>query len=221
MRELGKKIPISKKTIDDGNDKITVSGFGKYRYENGEKTKRYLLEINIENIEENNCLNVIMFNPSEAKTEYKNGKFISEGEFFVDSTITNIIKIAKDNKYNSIKVYNLFPKITSEPNIITSDKDDMNTKYIVESMPENSDILIAWGAILKDRKWINEIKKELYEKLKKNNLFTFCANKNKNFPKHPANIDIDCCRNCYTRSGKIKLKPLDPKQIIMDETIDA
>ena len=207
--QLGKKISIQQSVIEDTVGNITVSGFGWYdsKYTNDVK-KRYLLEINIEKINDKNvtwknCLNVIMFNPSEYGKERK--------DLFVDKTITNVIKIASDckiandcKKYNLIKVYNLFPKISAKPNITIDDKDKGNIDSIVK-IPENSDILLAWGAILRDRQWINKIKNEICEKL--NNRQLLVLDDKLTYPKHPGRMSISTIRNKYGDKQKVELKP--------------
>lgn len=209
---LGKKIPIiQRSSIKDTDGNITVSGAGWYDSEKPDKvTKRYLLKINIEKINDKNttwrnCLNVIMFNPSQAGIDIEDGQFVSKGEFFVDKTITNVIKIAKDNNYNKINILNLFSEIQPNSKKVNI-SDEKIFSYLIDFIDKN-DVLLAWGTI-RDNKRIKSIKKSICDKLinKKIKIYTFCANENRVYPKHPANIDIECCRHCWERNGLAKLE---------------
>ena len=210
--ELGKKIPIQQSIIEDTDCNITVSGFGWYDSENPKKVdKRYLLEINTEKINNKNikwkkCLNVIMLNPSQAKTDIENEHFVSKGNFYVDNTITNVIKIAKDNGYNIINVLNLFSKIQSDSNkvdfkIIDTDNIDKVIQYINKN---ENDIFLAWGCRFKFNTRKVEIVK-LLDNLK--NKQVLVLNNELTYPKHPGRMSISTIRNKYGNREKVKLKP--------------
>ena len=166
----------------------------------GEKKERYFLRISVKNSKtKNKELTVIMLNPSEKEIENDSDKI------FVDKTITNVIKIAYENEYNQLNILNLITII--EPvsdNIKLKQITHSNIEFIKQFIESNkSDILVAWGEKVKNNTRNEEVK-SLIEFLKsKDNVFTFCPNK-KDFPKHPARIDFDCCKNCSGKNG-IKL----------------
>jgi len=184
------------KNIQDNGNKISVSGYGFY---NKAKDKRYLLEINLKNKGSGDALNIIMFNPSEKDNDNEN--------IFIDKTITNLIKIVNDlDKYKTIKVFNLFPKKDSSPRIIKDDQDDKNLE-LIKNFIKDGDVMLAWGSILNNRSWIQDIKNKITAHLNgKTKIYTFCANTKRKYPKHPSNIDIECCRHCWGRKGKITLE---------------
>lgn len=188
---------FSKKIILDNSEKIIVEGKAEY---NNNKTERFKLNIKIVNSKTNKKLIVIMLNPSES-SKYKNG-------IFIDQTITNLVKIANENGYNNLIVFNLLAEIEPKSEKVNYNPSEINIKNILTCIDNFSDdILIAWGS-----KYINSTKepsiKKLLKTLNKNKqrVYTFCANKNQNYPKHPGRINLDCCRNCYGRKNKIDLK---------------
>lgn len=189
---------ISEKIIQDGNKKLRLQG-KKYYYKDKLKN-RYILEINILKNDKKNTLTVIMFNPSEYE---KKG-------LFVDQTITNVVKIANDTGYNFIKVLNLVTIIDSNQNNIKNNE-KIDVDFILNEIDE-SDMLVAWG--VKGNNYIKNNKNQnlhkIIERLKlKKNVYTFCANTNRKYPKHPARLDVNCCRNCYGRSGTFTLEKLN------------
>ena len=173
---------------------------GEFLYKNKKKNERYFLRISVKNSKtKNKELTVIMLNPSEKEIENDSDKI------FVDKTITNVIKIAYENEYNQLNILNLITII--EPvsdNIKLKQITHSNIEFIKQFIESNkSDILVAWGEKVKNNTRNEEVK-SLIEFLKsKDNVFTFCPNK-KDFPKHPARIDFDCCKNCSGKNG-IKL----------------
>jgi len=189
---------FSQKTINvDTNKNIYATGVGYYSTDEKHRY-RYTLEINIlSKTQEKKSLAVIMFNPSESG-EGKNG-------IFVDQTVTNIIKIANDTGYNSIKILNLFTIINPKQDEVEKNE-PINIEFIEQEIVDFENILVAWGK--EGEAHINRTnnRKNLIEILKTKKLYTFCRNKNKKYPKHPARLDIDCCRNCYGRCGKFTLE---------------
>lgn len=213
------KIPFENQKIDD------IEFEGNLYYDplkSGDNyIYRYCLDINLLNSDKKDKeITVILFNPSEYNLS-KNNKNV-----FIDKTITNVIKIINDdNRFAKIRILNLFPTINTKPkDLIKSqlkysytDKKakEVETKLCTNfKMIENikdSTILLAWGQIASNIKSIKVYKKELCEKLSENNnlLLTFCPVEN-NYPKHPGRLDLDCCRNCFGRSGKIRLIEFKP-----------
>lgn len=184
-------IPIT--TIKDKDKEIKLKG-KRYFYKDKLKN-RYILEIDILPNDVKNKLTVIMFNPSEFR----------KNNTFVDQTVTNIIKIANDTGYNSIKILNLITIIDSNSNNIKNNE-IIDIDFILSEI-DDTDLLVAWGN--KGNIFIKNSKDaiKMTNKLKlKENIFTFCANKSKHYPKHPARLNLDCCRNCYGRTGKFTLK---------------
>lgn len=192
------KIEIfSEKTIFDNSKEIKVKGEAEY---NDDKTERLKLNIGIVDSKINKKLIVIMLNPSESSKD-KNG-------IFIDQTITNLVKIANENGYDNIVVFNLLTEVEPNSEKVKYNPNKENIKMISNYIDNSSDdILIAWGSKYKNSTRESNIK-ELLEKLNKNKqcVYTFCANKIQNFPKHPGRINLDCCRNCYGRKNKIDLK---------------
>lgn len=184
-----KKIPP--KTINDVNGaEILVEGEKFYCSSND----RYILEISIKSTSsKKNTLTVIMFNPSESG--------IGNKGLFVDQTITNIIKIANDTGYNFIKVLNLITTINSNEKEISKDT-FIDIDFLISEI-DDTDLLLAWGT--EGQKRINRNKKLIDKLRSKKNVFTFCPSKKK-YPKHPARLDLNCCRNCYGRSGSFTLE---------------
>lgn len=192
-----KKEIFLEKTIFDNSKEIKVKGEAEY---NDDKTERLKLNIEIVDSKTNKKLIVIMLNPSESSKD-KNG-------IFIDQTVTNLVKIANENGYDKLIVFNLLTIIEPNSKNVKYNINKKNIEMISDYIDKFSDdILIAWGS-----KYINSTKetniKKLLEKLNKNKqrIYTFCANKNQIYPKHPGRINLDCCRNCYGRKNKIDLK---------------
>ena len=181
------------------NDFKTLHLDGLLFYQNKEKQNRYFLTIQIDDgsKKQNNELTVIMLNPSEKQTQNN----------FIDNTITNVIKIAYDNNYNKINILNLIPVIdTNAKNISSCNFKKENTNLILSFIKDNcSDILVAWGEKYPSKTKNLEVKKIIEELKNRINVFTFCPSK-KHFPKHPARLDLDCCRNCFGRNNLSKYK---------------
>ncbi len=213
------KVSIEKQTID--NIEIVADLYYDPMKSGDNYIYRYCLDINLINSSnENKEITVILFNPSEYNLSKRNKNI------FIDKTITNVIKIINDdNRFAKIRILNLFPTINTKPKDLIKNQlkysytdkkaKEVETKLCTNfKMIENikdSTILLAWGQIASNIKSIKEYKKELFEKLSENNnlLLTFCPVEN-NYPKHPGRLDLDCCRNCYGRSGKIRLIEFKP-----------
>lgn len=189
-------VQYSEKNIDDGQKNIKVKGTG----EDNNNNERLYLDIEIMSNNSNKSLIVIMLNPSESGMN-------KEG-IFVDKTTTNLIKIANENNYNKIKVFNLLTeKEPDSKKVNYSNFNKDNFARILKAINNNSnDILLAWGAKYKNNTKNLQVKKLLNILRQRENVFTFCANPNLAFPKHPGRINIDCCRNCYGRKNKIEFK---------------
>lgn len=94
-------IEYPEKNITDNSKNIKIKGVAEYN-----ENERLSLEIEIISNNQAKPLIVVMLNPSESGKE-------KEG-IFIDQTITNLIKIANENNYNKIKVFNLLTE--KEPN---------------------------------------------------------------------------------------------------------
>ena len=213
------KVSIEKQTIDD-IDIIADLYYDPLKVEN-KYVYRYCLDINLINSSnENKEITVILFNPSEYNLS-KNNK-----NAFIDKTITNVIKmINDDDRFGKIRILNLFPTINSTPDDLIKNQlkysySDKEMKEIKKRLDANVDILeniknstvfLAWGQLGNKIKLVKEYKASIYKKIVENNnlILIFCPSK-KDYPKHPGRLDLDCCRNCYGRSGKIRLIEFKP-----------
>lgn len=183
---------INEEKIKDGSKYILLKG--KRYFAENKVPNRYILEIDILSSNSSKTLIVIMFNPSEYK----------KGNIFVDQTVTNVVKIANDAGYKFVKILNLITIISSNPKNIK--KDEIIDVDFLMSEIDDSDILVAWGErgtrLLKK----NQNTLAFIKKLKTKNVYTFCKKESQTYPKHPARIDIDCCRNCHGRKNKFTLQ---------------
>ncbi len=188
-------IEYPEKNITDNSKNIKIKGVAEYN-----ENERLSLEIEIISNNQAKPLIVVMLNPSESGKE-------KEG-IFIDQTITNLIKIANENNYNKIKVFNLLTE--KEPNSRKVNYSNFNKDNIERILSEindsSSDVLLAWGTRYKNNTKNIQVKNILENLKLRENVFTFCAKPNASFPKHPGRINIDCCRNCYGRKNKIDLK---------------
>lgn len=205
--------------IEDGIKEIIIEGKGYYLKNNTDK--RYLLEIDIlPNNATKKALTVIMLNPSEYNKKKTSAdklktnaiKTANNAEYneyeikkiYIDQTITNVIKIANDNEYNFLKILNLITTISPNPKNIKRDE-KIDVDFLLSEI-DDTDTLIAWG--MEGNKIINrnnEAGKIIQTLQTKRNIYTFCPNKQLGYPKHPARLNIDCCRNCYGRKGAFTL----------------
>lgn len=188
-------IEYPEKNITDNSKNIKIKGVAEYN-----ENERLSLEIEIISNNQAKPLIVVMLNPSESGKE-------KEG-IFIDQTITNLIKIANENNYNKIKVFNLLTE--KEPNSRKVNYSNFNKDNIERILSEindsSSDVLLAWGTRYKNNTKNIQVKNILENLKLRENVFTFCAKPKASFPKHPGRINIDCCRNCYGRKNKIDLK---------------
>ena len=208
------KIPFENQKIDD------IEFVGNLYYDplkSGDNyIYRFCLDINLLNSNKKSKeITVMLFNPSEYNLS-KNNKNV-----FIDKTITNVIKmINDDDRFDKIRILNLFPTINSTPDDLIKNQlkysySDKEMKEIKKRLDANIDILeniknstvfLAWGQLGNKIKLVKEYKASIYKKIVENNnlILTFCPSK-KDYPKHPGRLDFECCRNCFGRNGKIKL----------------
>lgn len=143
---------FQKKIIFDNLEKIIVEGKAEY---NDNKTERFKLNIKIVNSKTNKKLIVIMLNPSESSKD-KNG-------IFIDQTITNLVKIANENGYNNLIIFNLLAEIEPKSEKVNYNLSEINIKNILTCIDNFSDdILIAWGS-----KYINSTREPSIKNLLK------------------------------------------------------
>ena len=117
-----------------------------------------------------NILTIIMFNPSYAN------------QFSKDPTINNCIKIAKDNGYNGIEVFNILTiRDSNIERVIKNYKKNALEEF--EEYLNGKNILLAWGSKSK------EIQEDILKLLtKRNNCKFYTINSklvNNKYPRHP------------------------------------
>lgn len=129
-------IKYPEKNITDNSKNIKIKGVAEYN-----ENERLSLEIKIISNNQGKPLIVVMLNPSESGKE-------KEG-IFIDQTITNLIKIANENNYNKIKVFNLLTeKEPDSKKVNYSNFNKDNFARILKAINNNSnDILLAWGGL--------------------------------------------------------------------------
>lgn len=164
---------------------------------------RYYFYHEFENKRIPKILTVIMYNPSNTEVSGK-----------IDPTVENIKKMVvndwKDANFSAVEVLNLFSYVHGNKGEVkkyykmNSNKTNLDflKKFIDKGLNEYT--LVAWGAdfnnIAKDTE-LDEIRDLLKNS---SNVYTFCRG-DRNYPKHPGRIDIECCRNCYGRKNNIDL----------------
>lgn len=184
---------------------FTVNGFGICENDNFEESNfRYYLEFDINNpLEKKGTIVSIMMNPSD-KTNPENN--------LIDSTVTNVIKMAYVSGYSKVIILNSFPYINgngkeslNEKNN-SEDKNKLNREFIYEFLKENVnnvDILLAWGGQIKNTiADFNEVLKP-YNTNEKIYVYDITADK---FPMHPSpyneeNVQnaINDGKNCFKK----------------------
>lgn len=142
-------IEYPEKNITDNSKNIKIKGVAEYN-----KNERFSLEIEIISNNQAKPLIVVMLNPSESGKE-------KEG-IFIDQTITNLIKIANENNYNKIKVFNLLTEKEPNSRKVYSNFNKDNIKRILSEINDSSsDVLLAWGTRYKNNTKNIQVKKFL------------------------------------------------------------
>lgn len=127
--------------------------FEDYRYKH-----RYYASYKISD-KNNTTLTFILYNPS-----YANPKIL-------DETISNCIKLAKQNSYSNVEIINLFSLRQTESSKQSLEKvNNINKEFLNEYIKNlDNDIVVAWG-YGKDNKH-KKYCKEISEYLKNKNIF--------------------------------------------------
>ncbi|ATA77696.1 MULTISPECIES: DUF1643 domain-containing protein [Capnocytophaga] len=111
-----------------------------------------------------NPLFVIGVNPSTADDKV------------ADKTITKVMGFAEKNNFDSFIMFNLYPQRATRPNDLHIDKDDSlieeNTKTIKSMLQKYSfpTILVAWGNLILERKYLKECFLKIYNELQDNSI---------------------------------------------------
>ena len=130
----------------------------------------YKLLFNDKEVE--NIFTIIMFNPSYAN------------QFSKDPTINNCIKIAKDNGYNGIEVFNILTIRDSDiERVIKNYKNKKNALEEFKEYLKGKNILLAWGS--KSKNFQEDILKLLTE-INDCKFYTINSKLvNNKYPRHP------------------------------------
>lgn len=142
--------------INSTEESFTVNGFGVCENNNFEENGfRYYLEFDINNsLPKKRTIVSIMMNPSDKTNPTGDGNPI-------DSTVTNVIKMAYVSGYSKVIILNSFPYINGNGEESLKEKDNsedknkLNKDFIYEFLKENVnnvDILLAWGGQIKNTK---------------------------------------------------------------------
>lgn len=197
-----KKIDIN---IKGKETSFSVNGFGICENDNFSKTSyRYYLEFEIINpIGNKGSIASIMMNPSNETNPDKQT---------IDSTVTNVIRMAYVSGYSKVIILNSFPYINGngkeslkEHDKKTDYKEDVNKKFVVNLLKNqyNQDILLAWGGDIKNtKKDYGEILKKYEDKI-----YVYNITKS-NFPMHPSPYnqkEVDKIINAQKQLKKVQL----------------
>lgn len=123
-----------------------------------------------------NILTIIMFNPSYAN------------QFSKDTTINNCIKIAKDNGYTGIEVFNILTIRDSDiERVIKNYKNKKNALEEFKEYLNSKNILLAWGS--KSKIFQEDVIKFLKE-IPDCKFYTFNSKLvNNKYPRHPRSLN--------------------------------
>lgn len=195
-------------------EKFCVNGFGVCENDDFSPTSyRYYLEFEIINSKGNKgSIASIMMNPSDQTNPDKQT---------IDSTVTNVIKMAYLSGYSKVIILNSFPYINGNGNeslttydeLTKKDKDKISdsnvlkiNKDFIANFLENQDkqdILLAWGGDMKNTKNdYTEILKKYEDKI-----YVYNITKN-NFPMHPSPYnqkEVDKIINAQKQLKKVQL----------------
>lgn len=133
-------------------------------------------------------LNFVMLNPSTADAKIE------------DPTIRKCIGFARHNRFNAIRVLNLFAFRATDPKVmeleLSSGVDIVgpNNDSYVSEIPADEPVVIAWGSTFKNKDWIQERKARTVELLNRPML---CV-KNTGEPWHPLYVSYGPLLN-YTK----------------------
>lgn len=152
-------------------------------YSKDEKnTCRYTLGVDGENV-----LICCGINPSTAKPDK------------LDNTVRRVGNFSKDNGYDGYIMINIYPQISTDPNNIHSDLDELNHKENIRNLKEllknypKSDIWAAWGTLIERRPYFHKSLKEIYNISKYHNLNWIHFNDltKAGHPRHPLYLKSD------------------------------
>ena len=204
----------SKKEIQlpDNGGKFEVKGFGICNDDNFDKGSfRYYLEFEIINPQGNKGnLVSIMMNPSSETNPNNNNK--------IDSTVTNVIRMAYVSGYSKVIVLNSFPYINGNgtesleknSNSKDSQENKLNKDFINNFLKANVnnqdiDILLAWGENIKNT--VEDYSKFLKPYENQNKIYVYDITKN-SFPMHPSPYNqkkVDKIINAQKQLKKVQL----------------
>lgn len=200
--------------VKNSGNKFKVNGFGicaNDKFEKDEKgTFRYYLEFEIINPKgKKGDLVSIMMNPSD-KTNPKNKK--------IDSTVTNVLRMAYVSEYSKVILLNSFPYINgngnySAKNLETySNENKINRNFIKNFLKENidkQDILLAWGGNVKNTiaDYYDILKP--YEEYNKIYVYNITSQK---FPMHPSPFNQDKVNEILRNEKKLQKVSLVKKR---------
>ena len=198
-----KKIDIN---IKGKETSFSVNGFGICENDNFSKTSyRYYLEFEIINPKGNKgSIASIMMNPSDQTNPVKQA---------IDSTVTNVIRMAYVSGYLKVIILNSFPYINGNGKASLKEHDEnhdykekeVNTNFRVDFLENqyNQDILLAWGGDIKNTKQdYGEILKKYEDKI-----YVYNITKS-NFPMHPSPYnqkEVDKIINAQKQWKKVQL----------------
>lgn len=91
-----------------------------------------------------------------------------------DKTMKKIKNIAKENKYNSWIMFNIYPQRSKEKDDIDIDCNEVihkeNLRIINKLIPENSIIVAAWGDTITKRLYLIDCLKDIVKELEGRNI---------------------------------------------------
>ena len=93
-----------------------------------------------------------------------------------DRTIKKVMGFAERNGYKSFVMFNLYPKIATNPNDLPDEMNrimmDKNLEVIssILSLKKEADVLLAWGGLIYSRTYLSLCLKEIYQSIKWNSL---------------------------------------------------
>lgn len=108
-----------------------------------------------------------------------------------DNTYCKVFRLARNNKFDSIIVFNLYPFITKNPKELPQDCDRKvrkhNLKIIkdITSQMNNLTVLCAWGAGVEKRKYLKESIQEIFSLFPENTDWKRIDDSIFNHPQHP------------------------------------
>lgn len=215
----------SKKEIQlpDNGGKFKVNGFGICKDDQFDKGSfRYYLEFDIINPQGNKRnLVSIMMNPSSETNPTNNQK--------IDSTVTNVIRMAYVSGYSKVIILNSFPYINGNGtesleknnNSKGSQENKLNKEFINKFLKDKEnnqdiDILLAWGGNIKNT--VEDYSKSLEPYEEQNKIYVYDITKN-SFPMHPSPFNKEKVNNALkskTCLKNVKLKCEQRKKIAVE-----